>query len=68
MATTKVDSALIYKDGTLHREHTEEFRFFDVVLFFSNGKPVTIGELNGEESFGNILERVCDKWYDIYDC
>lgn len=65
MTTTKAKSLLIYKDGTLHTKHDGQYRFFDVVMLFSDGKPITIGELSGEKNLESILEEVCDKWYGI---
>ena len=64
---TKAD-VLVYKGGVLYKEDTFPYQPHDIVLLVSHGShPITLGELEGEEGFGNILDRVYDKWWNIYD-
>tara|TARA_R100001086_G_C11718687_1_gene226298 strand:+ start:286 stop:495 length:210 start_codon:yes stop_codon:yes gene_type:complete len=67
MATTKASSVLLCENGVLRKEDTNSFLPFYIVLMFSHGSPITLGELEGEEGFGNIIDRVYDKWYGCYD-
>ena len=67
MTTTHASSVLLYKDGELKVESSKPFQFQHVVLFLQEGHPVTLGELEVDDDFqASILDRVFDKWYNVY--